>query len=82
MDKGGVLLYKCRLCGCVERNPHVPDVFTAVGHLAVGLKLPEKWFGAPACVRHPHFCSDGRIGVADLIGGEHDKVESRERNDG
>jgi len=68
-NKGGMLRYKCRMCGEEFGETHVPDVQTAIIHLTVGIPLP--WGGVPAHLLEIHSHEDG-LGVADLIGGVED----------
>lgn len=67
--KQGFLVYKCRKCGNIVKNTHVPDVDTAIILIVSGNTLPEKW-GGTARIIDIHSCEDGSIGVSDLIGGE------------
>lgn len=74
-NRGGMLRYRCRMCGEEYENVHVPDVWKAV--LAIVLGSPEPWPGGaplPSLV-DPHYHEDGS-GVADLIGGIVDKEAS------
>jgi hypothetical protein len=70
----GELLYRCRLCGQVypTQTVHnielwVRSVYSPTGDLALRSSYPnEKLPETPIT----HQCADGRIGVADLIGGQ------------
>ena len=71
MAKGGVLLYRCRLCQAVDGLTHVPDVLVAVSRIADDDTTPRAW-GPTARRLDTHWCGDGRVGVSDLIGGRED----------
>jgi hypothetical protein len=67
IDDMGFLEYKCRRCGEIGRNSHVPSIQSAViGIVAVG-KTP--WTGMVGHILDVHSCADGGLGVSDLIGG-------------
>lgn len=70
MGKPGVLLYRCRLCGEIERSPHVPDVEEALCCLVVDGAYSTE--GSTATMLTMHYCGSGRVGIADLIGAEGD----------
>lgn len=69
---GGRLLYKCRLCGEIVDNIHVPDVSLAVVLLEVRGNLYDMDWGGTATTTTTHRCKNGDIGIADLIGGRED----------
>lgn len=73
--KGGRLLYKCRLCGEITDNCHVPDIFLAIPLLLIKGNLNcTPWAGTMGIsTKKIHYCKNGKIGIADLIGGEEDK---------
>lgn len=66
--KSGCLIYKCRLCGELQSNIHVPDVDMSIISVMNGYKLPLPII-SPTDL---HLCSDGKIGVCDLVGGKYD----------
>lgn len=68
-DKGGMLRYKCRMCGEEFQNTHVPDVGRAIAALIHGWPNPWPLSGIWANTVEPHYHKDGGYGVADLIGG-------------
>lgn len=69
----GNLLYKCRLCGQVQKYPHVLEGQLALLVLLGLAPAPEWWIGLPVPgVLVMHYCGDGRRGIADLIGFEED----------
>lgn len=72
MKEGGTLLYKCRLCGETKGNTHAPHLLICLAHLLGGHNQPEKWGPMPVTMNSLHSCKDGRLGVSDLVGGEHD----------
>lgn len=65
--KAGTLLYKCRQCGATGERVHVPDVMIALVNITMGEPLPKEWGGSAGLIGM-HSCSDGRIGVTDLVG--------------
>ena len=75
-EYSGFLLYKCRRCGEIEKNPHSPDTFISL-EVARGVldKEPKEWFGmGMSCgMIGLHTCKDGNMGIHDLIGAELDK---------
>lgn len=72
--RGGKILYKCRLCDEVGGDSHAPDGFMAIINLITQGKTPEKW-GIVETLLSYHDCTDGRIGIADLVGCELDEVK-------
>jgi hypothetical protein len=76
MKPGGVLHYRCRKCGVVEANPHVPNVLLALTCITGGRSLPEGWGSTGYGLTEVHHCDErGGWGVADLIGGRQDVEE-------
>ncbi|MDP5274340.1 hypothetical protein [Chengkuizengella axinellae] len=73
MSKGASLDYKCRRCGKVVKDSHVPDGTLAVVYLTIGAQFPKEWGDTAVNMISSHHCSDGNIGVIDLIGCEFDK---------
>ena len=71
LSKGGFLVYKCRRCGKIVKETHVPDVMMAVTVIVCGTKLPKSWGAATPRLTECHICEDKQMGV-DLIGGEED----------
>lgn len=70
----GWLLYKCKLCGRVEKSLHVPDVAIILGCILRGEPLPKSWIASNIVKRTSlHHCEEGRTGIMDLIGGTIDK---------
>ncbi len=73
MNKGGFLIYKCRKCGELIKNSHVPDVFIALVFAQTGRDSSKLWSGGTRIqMIDNHYCDDGCIGVTDLIGAEED----------
>ena len=72
MNKPGILLYKCRRCGKVSKNTHVPGVLVVLMHLLYDTPMPNEWYGVPVYKEEICLCDDKNIGVADIIGAEHD----------
>lgn len=72
--QGGYLIYKCRMCGELDKTTHVPDGVITIACLTGGCELPKTWFGIKPHLIDAHACKDGNYGVTDLIGCELDKV--------
>lgn len=70
--KGGLLIYKCRLCGGEAKHMHVPDVLGALVSIEMNGRTPGRWGAMTAYPTDIHNCPDGRLGVSDLQGGEPD----------
>jgi hypothetical protein len=70
----GYLVYKCRRCGELSKNTHVPDGGCALlGILNPNLLDFRKiWQGIPLEKYDIHTCKDGNAGIADIIGFEKD----------
>jgi len=75
--KGGTLDYKCRRCGKVFSNTHVPDTTTAIICFISDAFMPSAWTGEPANLKidgvETHCCEDGVFGIGDFIGATDDK---------
>jgi len=69
ITKGGLLEYKCRRCGKIDKSIHVPSVLQVLISVMNDYKLPKKWFGIPVTKTSIHQCDDEGAGVTDLIGG-------------
>jgi hypothetical protein len=65
-------LYRCRVCGKIDRNPH----FMSEKFRAIEMAMEMLRNGQYKCPVHNitedstslHFCEDGTIGVSDFIG--------------
>jgi hypothetical protein len=68
LDGPGVLHHRCRQCGALVEQP-VANVVAAVGEDIDGWNLQRL-----------HDCGNGRVGVADLIGGTADAPATPERS--
>lgn len=64
-NRGGMLRYKCRMCGEEYERLHVPDVGTAIAGAILNF---NPWPSIPPMLLDQHYHKDG-TGVADLIGG-------------
>ena len=73
-NKGGYLIYKCRLCDGIVKNTHVPDGVIALISLIHGDELP--WVGAQPSMLTLHSCNSKQTGVADFIGVEYDEQDA------
>lgn len=67
---GGDLLYRCRLCGEIDRSTHAPDFGLAVVY-GITKSTPREW-GGEVQMLDIHHCKNGRVGVSDFIGAEPD----------
>lgn len=72
LQKGGDLLYKCRLCGQEDRSGHCPSILDASTAILGHGRTPRD-MGIIFKMQELHSCADGRYGVSDLIGFEPDK---------
>lgn len=63
---GGVIEYRCRRCGVLDRPIHVPDVQQAIIDLLNRGKVSGD--GVPAGLTHAHYCKDGGMGLAACEG--------------
>jgi hypothetical protein len=71
---GGDLLYKCRLCGKIFSDVHVPD--KDLGLLfAMKSRVHPDWGTTRLEPIVTHWCGYKRTGVADLIGVDPDAQE-------
>lgn len=60
------MVYKCRRCGGLVRNTHVPDIMFGVISGVTDSAMP--W--GKVHMLSSHICPDDAHGVTDLIGGE------------
>ncbi|WP_297419109.1 hypothetical protein [Clostridium sp.] len=74
MDSG-TLIYKCRRCGKLSKNTHVPDGVIALSCIVNNIKTPKEWNGVLPELVGVCSCEDGNLGISDLIGFEKDKKE-------
>ena len=65
----GNILYKCRRCGETFKDTHSPNILLSLIFSIQNVNTAE--FYVP--MFNLHNCSDGELGVSDLIGAEHDK---------
>jgi hypothetical protein len=74
MNKGGFLQYKCRRCGEIVQDTHVPDLQAALLYILNDWDMKIMgWTGVPANKTDTHRCKKDEWGVIDLIGGVEDK---------
>ena len=64
-DVPGHLLYKCRLCGKIEKYEHSNDLWDHIFALMQGHDFDSSFLTKS----RTHICDDGKIGVVDLVGG-------------
>jgi hypothetical protein len=69
---GGLLVYRCRRCGRLDRSIHVPDLIKALVCLSSEFSLPDDWGPMKPNLTGLHHCPGGWLGVTDLIGGRPD----------
>ena len=69
MREPGCLVYKCRMCGGLDKTLHIPDI-NAVVNIQIGISLPKEWGCFSPQMTGVHSCEDGGIGITDLVGGE------------
>ncbi len=72
----GIIEYKCRRCGRIDNHIGVPDLNLFLQDAIIDVDIVQKVYKDISGIKMHilHFCNDGNIGVADLIGGEHEKV--------
>jgi hypothetical protein len=68
----GILEYKCRRCSKLTRENRSPDCMASM--IAIFTNNPSPFMGVSPNMQEIHFCADGHMGVADLIGVSLDKV--------
>jgi len=73
MGIGGTLIYKCRFCGGLEKSTHVPDGDKAIIYMVKGIETPKNWGPLKPGILSVHNCSNGYVGVTDLVGVEFDE---------
>ena len=56
----------------MEKSTHAPDINMAVILIVLGIEMPKDWGPLNPKMTYVHSCTDGNIGVCDLIGGEKD----------
>jgi hypothetical protein len=78
MNESGFLVYKCRRCGELVRNTGVPEGFNALLDITIEGRTRKEW-GSGATILDTHLCSDGGIGVSDLIGFESDELIEKKK---
>ena len=60
--------YKCRLCGEIEENPCTGEKNALIDLIEVEIHGRVKTMGIPLEILGIHNCSDGNVGISDLIG--------------
>lgn len=75
MGDKGTFLYRCRMCGTLEKNPYVPDVLLGLIRLANSEDFPRIWGETIPRIFKVHQCGDGLYGIADLVGGQRENSE-------
>ena len=75
---GGTLIYKCRLCGELDKSTHAPNGNTALISTVLDMPFPVDWGPITPKMVGIHGCGNGRVGVTDLVGVEFDKEIERE----
>ena len=70
---GGTLIYRCRLCGELEKSDHAPCGNTALICAVLDIPIPKDWGPMIPKMLGIHACTNGCLGVTDLIGVELDE---------
>lgn len=73
--ESGVLIYKCRRCGKISRNTHIPNGIMGLSYALVGIKSKTTEGYELIGMNNICNCDDGNLGISDLIGFEKDKKE-------
>ena len=81
MNKGGVLVYRCRACGQCDRSIRVLDAMLATILISQGQRFPSQWGGTSEGLFGMHNCKQRTpsdivdFGLTDFIGAEVDLHE-------
>lgn len=75
MNAGGVLVYKCRRCGELNKNTHTPHCLMSLTLITGGIPQPKEWGAIVPKIVSFHVCDDKNLGVTDLIGAEMDEAD-------
>ena len=62
------ILYKCRMCGCLDSNTVTGGEIAQVAVAKAIINGVCSDFGIPVCRTSTHRCQSGAIGVMDLQG--------------
>jgi hypothetical protein len=72
----GVLLYRCRACGTLDdHSRRVTDVTETVAAILRDGIWSVAWAPTRYRLLEPHRCAEGRVGVAELVGGRADPAD-------
>ena len=74
-NHAATLLYKCRLCGGLDKSTHVPHGPIALMAIEGISEWPGAWFGVRPTATSTHICPDGKHGVTDIAGFEYEKLD-------
>jgi len=66
----GIILYRCRRCGSLDRTMSSPDVTQTLISVIHGTPDPNASGIIRAALMSIHSCSDGGLGVTDIAGAE------------
>lgn len=75
MKTGGVLVYKCRRCGELNKQTHTPNCLWSLAYMIGGLPQPKNWGPIEPTMISFHTCDDKHLGITDLIGAEMDETD-------
>lgn len=73
----GYLLYKCRRCGKIVKNVHVPNITICLVQFTVSGKCTAWPMSGTIYPIGFHHCNNGHVGITDIIGGEYDKENNQ-----
>ncbi|AYK08869.1 hypothetical protein [Brevibacillus laterosporus] len=71
LARGGLLEYKCRRCGQVKADIHVPNGLEAFLSISKNGATPKEW-GQCAHWYGTHMCDDKHLSITDFIGIKYD----------
>jgi hypothetical protein len=71
----GFLVYKCRKCGRLNKDTHVPNGTIALSCIVCDFDFPKDWGALKPGMTGVCNCSNGDLGITDLIGFEPEKEE-------
>ena len=75
MNASGLLVYKCRRCGELNKRTHTPHCLMSLTFITGGLQQPKEWGPIEPKMTSFHVCDDKQLGVTDLIGAEMDETD-------
>jgi hypothetical protein len=75
-SRGGIMVYKCRMCGVADKSTHCPSIVLAAKSLLASGKASGIEFPRLTYMTRLHVCPDGCYGMSDLVGFEPDAEDT------